>query len=201
MPRAPLSQERILDKAHALVRRDGVEALSIRQLAQRLQVTPMAIYRHFDDKDALLSALLDRFIRNARVLPERRQPWDQMLRHVGRNMWQALVSEPAWMSLLGSVRLRAGAMNVMVECVDVLQSAGFTKAEAMEAFFAMVHAGIGAALLDISFKKLDLNAPFDLDEITMKRVLKGTRSLNDLINAHQIERSLDLIIEGLRNRV
>lgn len=52
-----LSQERILRAARDIADRDGLGALSMRRLAQELDVWPMSVYRYFHDKDALLDAL------------------------------------------------------------------------------------------------------------------------------------------------
>jgi AcrR family transcriptional regulator len=51
----------ILDKATLLIEDQGIAALSMRHLADRLQLTPMALYRHFANKDALLDAVADRY--------------------------------------------------------------------------------------------------------------------------------------------
>jgi AcrR family transcriptional regulator len=55
--RVPLSQERIV--AAALELADTRGDFSMRALGEKLRVDPMAIYRHFEDKDALLDALVD----------------------------------------------------------------------------------------------------------------------------------------------
>jgi AcrR family transcriptional regulator len=55
-----LSRERILDTAVELAREDGPGALSMRRIAQELDVWPMSLYRHFRDKDELLDALAER---------------------------------------------------------------------------------------------------------------------------------------------
>jgi AcrR family transcriptional regulator len=55
-----LSRERILDVASRLAADDGLETLSMRRIAQQLDVWPMSLYRHFQDKDALLDALAAR---------------------------------------------------------------------------------------------------------------------------------------------
>ena len=49
---------RILSAARRIHRTRGVAALSIRAVAREVGLTPMAIYRHFEDKDALLMALV-----------------------------------------------------------------------------------------------------------------------------------------------
>ena len=57
--RVPLTRERVLNTAVALADQGGVEALSMRKLAQALDVVPMALYRHVANKDELLSGLVD----------------------------------------------------------------------------------------------------------------------------------------------
>jgi AcrR family transcriptional regulator len=52
-----LSRELILEASMQTVENEGLDALSMRRLAQRLDVWPMSIYRYFRDKDELLDAL------------------------------------------------------------------------------------------------------------------------------------------------
>ena len=58
-PRPPLTRERVLRTAIALADQGGIESLSMRKLAQALDVVPMALYRHVANKDELLDALVD----------------------------------------------------------------------------------------------------------------------------------------------
>jgi AcrR family transcriptional regulator len=46
-----------LDIALDILERQGAQSLNLRAVAERAGVTPMALYRHFDDKAALLSAI------------------------------------------------------------------------------------------------------------------------------------------------
>jgi AcrR family transcriptional regulator len=57
--RVPLTRERVLRTAVRLADESGIEALSMRKLAQALDVVPMALYRHVAHKDELLDALVD----------------------------------------------------------------------------------------------------------------------------------------------
>jgi AcrR family transcriptional regulator len=59
MPRERLNRERVLHAAVALADRSGIEALSMRALAQDLGVVPMALYKHVKDKDELLDGVVD----------------------------------------------------------------------------------------------------------------------------------------------
>jgi len=56
---ARLSREAIVAAGVALADRGGLEALSMRRLAQDLGVDAMAIYYHLRDKEALLTAMAD----------------------------------------------------------------------------------------------------------------------------------------------
>jgi len=57
--RVPLSRERILATAVALADREGVGSLSMRRLAQELDVVPMALYKHLASKEEMLDGMLD----------------------------------------------------------------------------------------------------------------------------------------------
>lgn len=62
-------QERLLDAAERLFAEHGTEAVTIRQLAQAIGVSPMTPYRYFKDKDAILAAARARaFDRHAEAL-------------------------------------------------------------------------------------------------------------------------------------
>lgn len=57
--RMPLSRERALREAVALADEAGIEAVSMRNLAERLGVVPMALYKHVASKEDLLSGMVD----------------------------------------------------------------------------------------------------------------------------------------------
>ncbi len=48
----------ILAVARSHVARDGAAALSLRSIARDLELAPSALYRYFDGRDALISALI-----------------------------------------------------------------------------------------------------------------------------------------------
>lgn|SRR5512146_623823 len=52
------TRDRIFAAARALFDKGGMDGLSMRRLAVRVGVTPMAIYKHFPDKAALMDALM-----------------------------------------------------------------------------------------------------------------------------------------------
>ncbi len=56
---ACMTRERIFNAASNLLAEEGVSALSIRKIAKNAGLSPMAVYRHFADKDALINALME----------------------------------------------------------------------------------------------------------------------------------------------
>lgn len=54
------AEARFLDAAYELYVEEGAQALSMRRLGLKLGVTAPALYKHFDNKDALVDAIADR---------------------------------------------------------------------------------------------------------------------------------------------
>ncbi len=52
------TRNKILAAARRAFERHGLEGLSLRDVAARVGITPMAIYRHFENKEALVDALV-----------------------------------------------------------------------------------------------------------------------------------------------
>ncbi len=60
--RIPLSRERVLQAAIDLADAEGIEALTMRRLAQELGVEAMSLYYHVANKEALLDGVVDTLI-------------------------------------------------------------------------------------------------------------------------------------------
>src|SRR3954453_11816381 len=57
--RTPLSRERVLEAAVAFADRHGLEALSMRKLADELGVAAMSLYYHVPNKVELIDGMID----------------------------------------------------------------------------------------------------------------------------------------------
>ena len=56
---APSTAHKIATAARRLLDKEGAEAVTMRRVAEAVGITPMAIYRHYPDRAALLKALAD----------------------------------------------------------------------------------------------------------------------------------------------
>ena len=98
--RTPLNRGRILGTAVELADREGLEALSMRRVAQALDVVPMALYRHVANKDEMLDAMVDLVIGEIDA-PETGLDWKETMRRrilsarrmLLRHPWAARVIE------------------------------------------------------------------------------------------------------------
>jgi AcrR family transcriptional regulator len=57
--RPPLTRDRVMSAAIALADDFGIERLTIRRLAESLDVRPMTLYHHVDGKEDLLNGIVD----------------------------------------------------------------------------------------------------------------------------------------------
>ena len=101
-----LSVDRVLDGAVALADEIGVEAFTIRKLADALDTKPMTIYHHLAGKDAILDGMVDR------VFAEIDRPpadlvWKDAMRHRCRSAREVL-SRHRWAAPLMESRTNPG---------------------------------------------------------------------------------------------
>jgi AcrR family transcriptional regulator len=61
-PRTPLSRERVLRAAIELADDEGIDAVTMRGLGQRLGVEAMSLYHHVGGKEAVLSGVVDTLV-------------------------------------------------------------------------------------------------------------------------------------------
>src|SRR5919108_4191790 len=77
--RTPLSRERVLRVAFARTDKDGIEALSMRKLAQELGVEAMSLYRHVRNKGEIVDGMID-LVFGEIGLPPRGVDWKTAMR-------------------------------------------------------------------------------------------------------------------------
>ena len=133
--RAPLDPDRILDGAAALIEADGADSFSMRRLAASLGVTPMALYKWFDDRDALLDALGARVFDSFEVPPDIDGPWVDRMLVVAEALRHELLVGRAILPLVGG---RRRTDLLLARCADrvlsLLDEIGYPPSEAVAHF-------------------------------------------------------------------
>lgn len=93
-PQVELSRDVILDVALRLVARRGVGALSMRAVASRLGVTPMALYFHVANKAELLDAVIQRVVAEIQLPEQSDATWDELMLAFAQSGRQVLHAHP-----------------------------------------------------------------------------------------------------------
>jgi len=123
-----LSRERIVDAALALADAEGLEAVTIRRLAQDQGVTPMALYWHFKDKELLLNGIAERLVSEV-ALPtgSAEGRWDERFRDLLSAMLVVLRAHPAAADLLRTrIMLSRPGLDLTEQALGLLREAGFS---------------------------------------------------------------------------
>jgi AcrR family transcriptional regulator len=135
--RPPLTRDAILDAAIELADRDGLEAVTMRRLGQRVGVEAMSLYKHVADKDDVLAGIADRIAQEF-VLPSREVDWRTSLRASYIEAYQVLVRHPWAAGLLESTLEPLPARLAYLDAVvGVLRDAGFGLLDVAHAFGAL----------------------------------------------------------------
>jgi AcrR family transcriptional regulator len=135
MPTRTLNTEEIAATALELVDRHGLEALSMRRLADELGVGTMTLYGYFRSKSELLDALMDASVTVGDAELPDEGPWRDRIVVLARAMRDWLESHPALVQIRMQQTLTRPRQFVVTEhVIKALLDAGLDRAEAARAF-------------------------------------------------------------------
>jgi AcrR family transcriptional regulator len=151
MPHLPLSRERILLVAMRVADESGIEALSMRRLAQELGVKAMSLYNHVANKDDVLDGMVERVVSEIE-LPLLGGDWKLAMRRRAISAHEVLLCHP-WAALVLMSRVNVGP--AMLRYVDAtlgcLCEAGFSLKMADHVWNVMDSHIYGFTLQELNF--------------------------------------------------
>jgi TetR/AcrR family transcriptional regulator, tetracycline repressor protein len=115
--RSRLSKDTVVERAFALADAGGIDALTIRRLAQELGVTPMALYWHFRSKEELLAGLANHIWTEISAEVDPAAPWHVQLRGLMESLVGVLRAHPSASDLL--IAGEKGDSLAMLEVTEV----------------------------------------------------------------------------------
>jgi AcrR family transcriptional regulator len=124
--RERLNRDRVLRAAISLADEAGMESLSMRRLAQDLDVVPMALYKHLANKDELLDGMVDVLIGEIQM-PARDIHWKTAIRMTALSARGVLLRHP-WARQLLETRtsMTPAALEYMDSVIGVFRAGGFS---------------------------------------------------------------------------
>ena len=124
--RPRLSKRTVTENALKLADADGLDALTIRKLAEHLGVTPMALYWHFRSKEDLLEGVAEQVWDEIDVNTDPDAPWWAQLQGLLESLIAVLRAHSAAAQLLLEHEKRnEAALRATEVTLDVLRRAGF----------------------------------------------------------------------------
>ncbi|MER7176263.1 TetR/AcrR family transcriptional regulator [Streptomyces mesophilus] len=131
-PRASLSLERIAAAAVEIADEEGAAAVTMRRLATKLGVAPMAAYRHVAGKDDLWALMIDRVSRQL-AAPDESAGWREVLRSFALQTRELMLAHP-WMGSIPLISLTPSRMAVAEQQLAALAACDLDADSMMAAF-------------------------------------------------------------------
>jgi len=205
-----LSKERVLGAAVALADEGGVDALSMRRLAQELGVVPMALYKHVANKDEMLGGMIDVVVGEIDP-PLSGTDWKTAVRQRVLSARSALLRHP-WASQVIESRTdpTPAVLKYMDSMVGMFRAGGFSIDLTHHAMHAM-----GSRLLGFSQELFDdtADAGPEMDPVMLREMANGYPHITEMVMAithddesvvgtgcddqFEFEFALDLMLDGL----
>lgn len=136
--RAGLTRDEIVDAALALVRTEGVAAVTMRRLAERIGVTPMALYHHVPNKSVLLDLVVEQVGVDLRLAHDGR-PWMDQIRTYAHEWRDELHRHPGVAAyLLHQEGPPSMSWRVIDDAVSLMVESGFDERQATRAYAGLV---------------------------------------------------------------
>ncbi len=201
----------VLTAALELIDRDGADGLSMRRLARALDRDPMIVYRHAQNKAALLDGVAEIVLAQLKVDPTD-PDWAGQLRAIARDYRRLALAHPHVVPLLVTRPLATplglrpqGTLRPLEGVLELLTRAGFRGADALHiyrALFGFLHGHVLNELQELvenpdetdDLLRLGLHR-LPISEFPLLRSLASVLAAYD--GAAELERGLDILLSGL----
>jgi AcrR family transcriptional regulator len=205
--RPPLRRERVLAAAVVLADASGIEALTMRRLAQALGVEAMSLYHHVENKDDILEGIVDLVVSEFE-LPSPGAGWKTALRLTAVSAHTILVRHRwAARQMLASDGWGSGRLRYMEGVLGTLRRAGFSPEMTDHAYHALDSHILGFTMWEVGITAVP-GTLTDLATDFLRRLPPGQFPyLIEHIEQHlrpsppgdkgEFEFGLDLILDGL----
>jgi AcrR family transcriptional regulator len=200
-----LNRELVVRQAQDLLDAEGLDALTMRRLADRLGVVPNALYRHVKDKDDLLDGVMDAAVASV-PLPPPDLPWDEGLTALAASIRATMLANPAVSGLIvNRPNLGLGAIAIGEYAFGLLLGAGFAPADADRALNVVLVWTLGFVALEVprasepELTEAELAKAYELlptDAFPHTATVKPNPI--EIVSDSQFELGLRCLLDGLR---
>lgn len=214
-PRVPLDRETIVTAALDVLDREGLDALTMRHVAEELGTGAGALYWHVANKEELLHLLIDRVLSQLELPEPDPSRWEEQIKESGRAMRRLLKSHRDIARVtLGRVPMGPNLVRVIEWQLALLRGAGIRDATAaltgdllalyVGAFVYEESLPVGLPADDSSPAEMIAMMRDYLASLPAERFPNTVDLAEELMRADRDERfefGLDVIVSGLRSQM
>jgi AcrR family transcriptional regulator len=145
--KAPLSEEAVVDAALAILKSDGLEAVTMRRVAAALDTGAASLYVYVSGREALLQAMLDRVTATIELEPPDPSCWRAQLHSLLVRMHRALVAHPGMAAMtLADPPTTEAVLTVVENLLGILLAGGLDPQDAAWAcdIFVLLVTGVAS---------------------------------------------------------
>jgi AcrR family transcriptional regulator len=137
--RQPLSRDLIVETALALLEKEGMDALSMRRVAQALNTGPASLYAHVRNRDELCELMFDRILGQVELPEPDPERWREQLKEMCLAQVRAMVAYPGIAQVVVNAMIPIGpnALRHAEAMLAVLRAGGVPARQAAFAFDAL----------------------------------------------------------------
>lgn len=177
-PRPSLTVERIARAAIELADAAGLEAVSMKRLAEALEVGTMTLYTYVPDKTTLLQLMLDRAVGTA-DRPDPSADWRQHLRQSAEALVRLYQVHPWMMQInIDGPPMTPNQMRFLESTLKALHSTGLSRRESLDIALSLASFALGAAKLSSDILRAEHTSPLRPDELRAERTEMFRRLLD-----------------------
>lgn len=197
--RPALTPEGIVDAATVLIERDGLAAFTMRSLGRELGMSAMAVYGYFPSRDALLCAVLERFMDTMDTGPVPGERWDDTLRRTMTSLYREELAHPEIASIDVDPRADSGGLERHTERIVGLHLAQGWPEPVLHQAWALIDAYltgfIGNAL---ALKRLGEGEGTAGDAPAADEREPWQRIVEDAYTDEAFAHGVEIVIQGIR---
>jgi AcrR family transcriptional regulator len=198
-----LTVEQIVDVAVDLLETDGLGAVTIRGVAERLGVGAMTLYTYVGTKEGLLAGVASRYLASLEI-PPAELPWRERVAGTIRAVHELFIEIPGLASIAASQPLdNLGAFRGAEVVLAALSESGLSDQQSIDAFDVLASYVVGATLREVSRLENYVTAAERMREVRRlpEEEFPHVRSMAEPFVARTttsgFDRGLDLLLEGI----
>lgn len=180
--RDPLTRQRIVEVALEVLDADGAVGLTMRRLAQELEVGPATLYGHVRTKEDVLDLALDEIFAEVPLPKDAGSPdqWREELADLLR-AWRSMLLDHPWSStVLGRPQLGPQQLAREERLYALLAASGLTKPEVQDTAYALSNYVIGSVLMQITWLQQN-----EITRTTAREHIAAHSDLYPTLSAHR----------------